>query len=137
MNSKFIIASVAGGIASFLLGWLIYGILLMDFMKANSMKYANLMKEPPNMITLAVSNIFWAALFAYIFQKWANVNSFMGGFKAGLPISFIIALGYYSSMHAFYHLFTRTWLITDTIVSTLFYAVVAGVVGAVLGIGKK
>lgn len=50
MNSKFIIASVAGGIASFLLGWLIYGILLMDFMKANSMYYANLMKEPPNMI---------------------------------------------------------------------------------------
>lgn len=137
MNSKFIIATLAGAIVSFLLGWLVYGILLMDFMKANTMYYANLMKVKPNMITLVASNIFWAALFAFIFQKWANVNSFMGGFKAGLPIAFILALGYYSSMHAFYHLFTRTWLVTDTIVSSLFHAVVAGVVGAVLGMGKK
>jgi hypothetical protein len=109
----------------------------MDFATANTMYYANLMKDPPNMVTLAAANIFWTALFAFIFQKWANISSFAGGFKAGLPLAFLIALVYYSSMHAFYHLFTRTWIITDTIVSTLFYSVVAGVVGAVLGIGKK
>lgn len=137
MNSKFIMATLAGGIVSFLLGWLVYGILLMDFSVANTMYYANLMKDPPNMVTLSASNLFWAALFAYIFQKWANVDSFMGGFKAALPLAFIIALGFYSSMHAFFNLYTRTWIITDTIVSTLFYAVVAGVVGAVLGMGKK
>lgn len=89
------------------------------------------------MITLASTNIFWAALFAFIFQKWANVNSFMGGFKAGLPIAIFITLAYYSSMHAFFNLYTITWLVADTIISIIYFSLVAAVVAAVLGIGKK
>jgi hypothetical protein len=137
MNSKIILAAIAGGIASFLLGWLVYGILLMDFMTENTMYYANLMKDPPNMITLFASGIFWSALFAFIFHKWAHINSFMGGVKAGLPLALLINLANYSSMHAFFNLYTRTWLVADTVIASLFFTLIAGIIGATLGMGKK
>ena len=42
MNSKVIIAALIGGIVAFLLGWLLYGVLLMDFMASNAGSATNI-----------------------------------------------------------------------------------------------
>ena len=39
MLLRVLAATVAGGITLFFLGWLVYGILLMDFMKDNMVNY--------------------------------------------------------------------------------------------------
>ncbi|MBK7856274.1 MAG: hypothetical protein IPJ79_16525 [Bacteroidetes bacterium] len=49
MNKKVIAAAIAGAITTFMLGWLIYGMLLMDFMEANTVKYEGLMLNPQNL----------------------------------------------------------------------------------------
>src|SRR3712207_8732781 len=48
MNIRILVATLAGGLTMFLLGWLIFGILLMDYFKANTIQYPGLMKETPD-----------------------------------------------------------------------------------------
>lgn len=66
-------ASVAGGIAFFFLGFLIYGLVLdKAVMKPNTIEYAGLMKETPIWIPLVLANIVSAFMLVYIFEKWAG-----------------------------------------------------------------
>ena len=56
MITRILLATLAGGVVMFLLGFLIYGILLDAFMKANMMpEAAKLMKDPPNLSLLFLS----------------------------------------------------------------------------------
>jgi len=45
MIKKLILAALAGSVIQFLLGWLIYGILLANFMNCNTSHYEGLMKD--------------------------------------------------------------------------------------------
>ena len=47
MTTKAIIAAIAGGIVAFLLGWLVFGILLDGFYTAHSTQYAGLIQKSP------------------------------------------------------------------------------------------
>ena len=49
MDKKIITAAIVGAIVSFLLGWLIYGFLLMDYYTEYSVRYEGLMKDPPEL----------------------------------------------------------------------------------------
>jgi hypothetical protein len=137
MNTKFIVAGLAGGVFAFLAGWLIYGILLMDFMMANTTMYDGLMKDPPDMAFLVVSNLAWGFLFSYVYQKWANIQSFGAGFSGGLAISFFIITAFDTGIYAFYNLTNLTGTLIDIVVGTIWGGLTAGVVGFVLGYGRK
>lgn len=52
MNKKLLHATLAGGILFFLLGCLVYGVLLMDFYEANTKVYEGLNKEMPDLLLL-------------------------------------------------------------------------------------
>jgi hypothetical protein len=137
MNTKAILAGLAGGVFAFFGGWLVFGILLMDFYMSNSTSYDGLMKEMPDMVWLVISNLAWGFLYAYIFSRWTDVKTFGAGLMAGLPISFIIVLSYDTGMYSFYNLQTLTLMLVDIAVGTLFGGLVGGVVGLVLGTGKQ
>ena len=134
MNIRVLVATLVGGITLFLLGWLIFGILLMDFFKANMHSYAGLMKEPPNFVGLIVFNLAFAWLFAFIFDYWAKIRTFAGGLKGGalimLPITIAIDFQYLAFMNL--HL-SYTPIIVDIIASTALGAIVGGVIALVLG----
>ncbi len=136
MNSKLLVAGLVSGIVGFLLGWVIYGMLLMDFMAAHTNVYAGLMKEPPFIAGIFVSNLCWGILFAYIFQKWAKINDFAGGFSAGLIISFLITLSMDLYQYSFMNLGDSTMYLVDVVVGTLMGGVMGGAAGMVLGKGK-
>ena len=137
MNTKAILAGLAGGVFAFLGGWLVFGILLMDFYSANTTVYDGLMKEMPDMVWLVISNLAWGFLYALIFSRWADIKSFGEGLKAGLLISFFIVLSFDASMYGFYNLNTLTLTLVDICVGTVFGGLVGGVVGLVLGTGKR
>jgi hypothetical protein len=136
MNTKMILAGLAGGVFAFLSGWLIYGIVLMDFMMSNTTVYEGLMKNPPDMVFLIISNLAWGFLYAYIFSKWTTIRSFGEGFTGGLVISFIIMLSFDTGMYSFYNLMNLTGTLIDIVVGTVWGSLIAGVVGFVLGRGK-
>ena len=60
MNTRIIVATVAGG-PLFLLGFLVYDLVLGVWMKTQMVEYKGLMNETPNFVTLIVANIVWAS----------------------------------------------------------------------------
>ena len=59
---KFALGTVAGGVTYFLLGWLIYGVVLVKFMDANMGSATGVMKETPDFLWLIIGNLAWGAL---------------------------------------------------------------------------
>ena len=134
MNTRIIVATVAGGAALFLLGFLVYDLLLGVWMKTQMVEYKGLMNETPNFVTLIVANVVWALLVALIFDRWASISTFLGGLIGGAMISFLMAL-YFDLMNvSFMNLYTgSTAVFVDVIAFTVIGALAAGVIAAVLG----
>lgn len=62
MSMNKVLGVVIYGVLSFLLGWGIYGIVLMDLQRSNTTVYAGLEKNPPDLIVLFIANLAWGAL---------------------------------------------------------------------------
>jgi hypothetical protein len=137
MNVKLILASLGGAILSFLLGWLVYGILLKGFYEANTTHYEGLIKELPNIPLIFLSCLVMSFLLAYVFQRWAGFKSFGKGFTGGMIIGFLICLSYDLSFMSMYNLFAFSVVVVDVIVGTIFNGIVGGVIALILGFEKK
>ena len=140
MLVRVLAATVAGGIANFALGFVIYGMLLDPYFKANMVVYQGLMKEPmPDMVPLVIANLVSAFLFAFIFDYWASIKTFVGGLKGGAIIMFLMAVIIDLQFLAFMNLWKGGFvpIVVDVIAATVMGAIVGGVIGAVLGLMNK
>jgi hypothetical protein len=139
MIARVLAATVAGGITYFILGFVIFGVLLDEtVMKPNLNTYPGLMKDIPVWAPLILANLILAFLFAYIFDNWASIRTFAGGLKAGAIIAFLQALGFQLMFLAFMNL-AKNYIppVVDIIASTVMGAITGGVVGLVLGMMNK
>ncbi|MBX2957834.1 MAG: hypothetical protein KF846_16835 [Cyclobacteriaceae bacterium] len=132
---KRILATLAGFVVFFLLGWLFYGILLMDFNAANSGTASGVMREETEMVwwALILGNLFQAYLLVYIFGKWANITTVSGGFSAGLIIGLILGFAVNLSWYGTMNITNLTAALVDPFVSGVMMAITGGVIGWVLG----
>jgi hypothetical protein len=139
MSVRVLAATVAGGITFFVLGFLIYGLLLeQSVMKPNMNEFPGLMNEVPNWIPLVVANLVSAFLLAYIFDKWASISTFVGGLKGGAVVYFLIALSFQLMFLAFMNLHKNYIpVVADVAASTVMGAIGGGVIGHVLGMMGK
>ena len=128
MNMKIIKGTVVGGIAFFLLGWLVWGILLMDFSKAN---YNQTIYLPDNEMiwwAMIVSNLV-LALLVTLALNWAGAKSIVDGLKIGAIVGALYALSVDLGM---YSMTTVISNLTAVVVDTLAYTVVTAVCGLVI-----
>jgi hypothetical protein len=137
MNTRLIIASIAGAVLYFLLGWLIYGILLTGFYEANTVHYEGLYKAMPNLALLFISNLTMAFLMSLIFQRWAKFTGFSKGMTGGIILGFFISLTYDLSFLSMFNLYNAPATIVDVLVSTVIVGIVGGFIGWILGYVKK
>jgi len=139
MIIRVLAAAFAGAIVFFGLGFVIYGVLLDAYFKANMIHYAGLMKEPmPDMILLFLWNFVMAFLFAFVFDYWAGIRTFVGGLKGGAILMFLIALMTQLQNLAFMNVMKGyAPAVVDLIAGTVLGAIAGGVVGIVLGLMNK
>ena len=132
-----LLATLGGFVVFFLLGWLLYGILLMDFYQANTGTATNVMRAEDEMIwwALILGNIVQTYFLVYIFDKWGNITTFGAGLKAGLIIGFIIGLAFNLSMYGTSNLMNLTSMIVDPFVSAVMMGITGGVVAVIIGKG--
>ena len=138
MSIRVLLATTAGAITIFLLGYLIFGILLAPYTSAGEIQYTSLRKEPPDMLLLILKNIVQALLLVYVFEYLTGIRTFLGGVKAGAIIMFLITLSLNLSLLSIMNLnigFTAN--ILDVAGETVRAAVGGGVIGAILGYGHK
>lgn len=128
-TSKFLISSLIGGVVYFLLGWLVFGTLLMDYFQTNM--NAALNRAPEDMIiwALIIGNIAYGFLLGYIFQL-ANLNSISLGFKTGFIIGLIISITFDIS---FFGTSTMYKGLSIIFVDIFLVAIISGITGSVIG----
>jgi hypothetical protein len=142
MFVRILVAGIVGAIAMFFLGFLIWGLALRGYFESTMSATAkSVMNTEPNMVPLAISQIVFGLLFAYIFDKWASISTFVGGAIGGATLMFALSLGWDLQMSAFFkdmHVGSPyVPLIVDVIAATVFGALSGGVIGQVLGMMKK
>lgn len=138
-TKKFLFGTLAGGIAFFLLGYLFYGIALMNFYSAHAGSATGVAKSMEEMGwgPLILGNLASGALLTYIFLKWAKITTFGGGASGGAVIGFLMALGYDMVSYGTTNIMDLTAAATDVVVAAVMTAIAGGIVGAVLGMGSK
>src|SRR5215813_3274242 len=138
MNTRVLVATVAGGAALFLLGFLVYGLLLDSWMKSHMVKHDGLIIDPPNFVTLVLANLVWAFFVALIFDRWASISTFAGGVVGGAMITFLMGLYFDLMSVSFMNVFSSFLPVAvDVIAFTIIGAISGGVIGAVLGMMNK
>ena len=128
MKSKTLVGGLIGGVISFLLGWLIFGVLLHDYYQANTIQYTWLYKANPVLWALIIANLSWGLLLAVIMDA-AGANSITKGFSWGFMVFLLMALGFDMLSVGLMNLIKIRLALVDTAVNALF----GGVIGAVIG----
>ena len=130
MNTKTLIAGLVGGVASFFLGWALYGIVLDGFMKAHTNQC---MVAEMNMLTKVLSCLASGLALAFILS-WANVSTLVDGATKGAIAGLLLALSMDFYLHSMTTYFVdMTGMAVDLLAATAMNAAVGGVVGWMLG----
>ena len=140
MIKKLIYATLVGSVVQFLLGWLIYGLLLAKFMDSQMTHYEGLMKEMNTgsfMILVFISGLVLSFLIAFIFQRWGKFETFTKGLTAGMFLGFFMALGYDLFSIASMNLMTISAFIVDVISNTVVVGILGAIIAWVLGFKTK
>ena len=138
MNTKTLLATLAGAVFNFLGGWVVFGMLLIDFYNANTKTYEGLLKgDMPDLAFIFISGIFSAYLVTYVLRRIGKDFSFGTGFKHGLVVYFCMAAWTDLSIYSMYNLTNLTVTLVDIVVAGVFGGVAGGIIALVLGMGKK
>jgi hypothetical protein len=138
-SNKFLIGTLVGGITFFLLGYLFYGLALSGFFMNHTVAPSGSMKNMDQIVwwALILGNLTSAALLSYIFLKLGNITSFGSGASTGIAIGFLMSFSMGLIRFATENSLDLTGTFTDVVVGTVMTAIAGGVIGALLGMGKK
>jgi hypothetical protein len=132
---KILRGTVFGGIAYFLLGWLVWGILLMDFLSANMNQCANRPEGEMVWWAIILSNLV-AALLLTLVLNWAKAKKILDGLKFGALFGILLVSLFDLSSWSMTTMFSNIGaLLIDILVSTVVLAIVGLVI--VLTWGKE
>jgi hypothetical protein len=134
-SQKRIVATLAGGVTAFLMGWILYGMAFVGFF---SQHYLQQVERPDDQMVwwaLFAGNVMYAYLLAYLFPKWEGNNSFVGGFKSGAMIALILGYAVNLTMYGTSGIMDLTATLVDPLVFGLMMGVSGGVIGWIYGRG--
>ena len=112
---KLALGTVAGGIAYFLLGGLIYGLLLTGFYEANLGSATDVMRDTPIWGTLVFSQFALGALVTYVLLL-AKVDTLTGGLKIGAAFGLLLGLSISFDMYSVTNWMNLTAASVDSLV---------------------
>ena len=136
MNMKKLIAGgIAGGVAFFFLGWVAYGMLLMDFMTAHSRRSAAFRSEDEMIFwAMILGNLAYGFLVSLIINRTPNASVAQGastGFITGLLYAAAVNFTTYAQIDLFGKKVMAADILTMAILTAVIGAVIAWVVSKV------
>ena len=129
---KLLIGGIVGAIVYFLLGWLIYEKLLVDFFNHHPGVVTGYNRTQPLFLYLVIGNLLAGFLLAYILAK-ANVNSVGSGLTTGGIVGFLMASSTDCIVFGTTLLVGRYAVAADVIAFTIMSAIVGAIIGTLPG----
>lgn len=135
---KFVLGGLAGGIAQFFLGWLVYGILLMNYMNNNPGKVSGFMRPDMQMEwwALILGNLAAGFLLSYVFNWVGKISSVISGVIAGGVIGFLMSSAHNFIMYGTTFLTSKHSIMADVLAATAISAITGAIVVVVSNLGK-
>jgi hypothetical protein len=127
-----LLATLAGFVVMFLLGYAIWGVATVDFYESHTL--TNIMKDPPDMLFIALGNLIAAFALSSLYGKWARgVHSLSEGFQFGAWIGIFVGLGMGLLWYGIWELMDMTAHLVEAVLDIVYY----GIIGAVIAIVYK
>jgi hypothetical protein len=125
MNVKnFFIGGIVGGIVDFLMGWLVWGILLKDTFPPPEGS------GPENMMFIFLGCMSFGFMLSYIFAQGETVTQCIPGIKFAVGIALFMSL----ANNFFYSIYKDTMYVKLVAIDIVASIVVAAVVGAAIAV---
>ena len=135
MKMKPILATLALTVVYFIMGWVVYGILLMDYYTSNVVHYEGLMKEPAPWVYF-IGNLCSASMLIYVFTL-AGIKTYLKGMIVGMILFFLVTFSFDLMIYGGMNLYQGSVLVVDVIIGILFGALLGALGGLFLGMGKE
>ncbi|MHB1178500.1 MAG: hypothetical protein ACYCZO_09225 [Daejeonella sp.] len=132
MNTKTLINGLAGGVVIFLTGYVVYGMIMMNYFMSNMVPYPGLIKDPMELWAMAIGNIVLGILLAYILNL-GGVVSVSRGASIGAIVFFLIGLGVNLTMYAQMNMSPLHVGFVDSICMAVLGALAGAVIGWMMG----
>ncbi len=132
MEKKIILSTLAGTVALFLVGGLIFGLALASMMEDWMKALGDCAVTGQPMLQIALANLVMALLLSILLNKF-GVNSFKGGAINAAWIAFLIIVWFDIWMFATLKAMDFKMMMMDVIGNTLTIALGGGVIGWALG----
>ncbi len=130
MNTKMIVAAVAGGLVLFLTGGLVYELLLADFFTVE------VSRDTANLLYIVPGELVFGYLLAWVLSC-CGASSVVDRAKYGALIGFLIALGYGLLLYGSTTITDLTHYLVEAVVWAVRYACAGAVIGWWYGRGAK
>ena len=124
---RFIIGTIVGGIALYILGYVMFNLAFADFFAANAGSATGAWKDPQVIWAIALGTLSYAALITLALGTRAGSTTIVEGLKVGAIVGFLM---WFSADMIFYGIW-NVWNLTAASVDTLLELVRGGIGGAV------
>lgn len=122
-----LLATLAGAVVMFFLGYLIWGYAMADYFDQHSI--INVMKDPPDMGMIALGNLLGAFIVSTLYSKWARGHHSLGqGFQFGAWIGALLGIAVGLIWYATANFMDLAGHLVSGIMDIIYY----GIVGAVI-----
>lgn len=136
-TNKILRGGIAGGVAFFLLGWLIYGVLLMDYTTANFNQCAARPMDDMIWWAMMLSNLAFGFMLSIIFS-WSNTTGMMAGAKVAGIIGLFVSVSMDFSVYSMSTMFASfSTVFVDILAYTIMSVISGAIIALAMGMGKK
>lgn len=136
-TNKILIGGLVGAVVFFFLGWLIYGVVLSDYMLNNYDQSLSRPEEDMIWWAMILSSLASGFLIAVILN-WSNSITCMDGAKKGAILGFLLSVSLDFSFYSMSTMFLSfTPVIVDVITYVVYWAIAGAVVAYAMGLVKS
>jgi hypothetical protein len=137
-SRNFLVGGIIAGIAYFFLGWLMYGILLKDFMHNNAGTATGVDRPTDQMVmwSLILGNLILGFLLSYVMDRRKSVSAASGA-MIGITVGLFMSAGIDFIMYGTTNLFAMKGIAADVAASAVISGIAGGITGLVLSMMNK
>ncbi|NNF35789.1 MAG: hypothetical protein HKN68_16895 [Saprospiraceae bacterium] len=134
-TKSIILATIAGTIVLFGLGYLFYIVILGNF-DLTIKSIAKIERDPIVFPAIILMEITYAFLISFIFNKWAGISTFYTGLKAGAFIGLLIGLSVGLEYYATTYLLSTKGVLLNALTFAIRFGIAGGVIAFILGMER-